>query len=746
MLYLVFQSKEEQETFNKIFDDVPENNIRFTFDVKELTKKYLADRQRDLATQMSRVHNSGSDIARNSHWVLFGAALASAYFGQRTPLTKNRKKLFRNHGVKTSFTFSPGIDPTLLNEIASDLRWASQDIQNPMTDMSRVRVMNLPDLEGAVCLDVETVGKAWDDDSYIRCAAMCADKHVVYGTPSEQEVNAWLYDFIKKSKCGMGTMLIGHNNKSDLLRVYRQLPKLRNLFMFPDLCDTWVASTMLDENAIGQSLKQVCAKYLGVETWGQGIDLEHCEKEDYDKLVDYCMTDASMNYLVAPVLLGELHKEGLYPLFRHVMKAEREIVEMELNGLKVDREQIKPIRKQVLKDMVVLTQRMDRIAPEVNVDSNNQLSELLYEKFQLPVLVKTDSGAGSVGADALTALLDSEELAGRGEAYEYIHALCEYKKVKKLWDGYIHTLENYIASDGRIHTTFVIGKDDDNGTVTGRLSSKEPNLQNPLRGKTVRGLFIPEKGNVLIAADYSQIELRILAHFANDPVMIDAFKHGQDLHTATLAAIKGVDYEEALALVKKGTWEEPRSLTKQINFGIPYGVGPSRLMQLGRKIGIKLTYKAAQKMLDEWLQRFPGVTGYIDATHAQAISMEFVTDLFGRKRRLMGASKDSAYGLGLLRQATNQRIQSSAADMCLIAMGVMGELIREELMRGEIKMVHQLHDSIMCEVRADKTREAQEIMEASMVSELEHVMNRDFGIKLRVPLKVDFKVYTERWG
>lgn len=745
-MYLVFQSEQEQDVFDKIFTDVSDDHIRLIFKVDEVKKKYLEHRQQDLMHSVNAIIKT---VISPPRFVFFGAALASAWFGKRVGVTTNRKQIFRasNMSAQASFTFSPSVDPTLLNEIASDLRWSMREIKDPMQDVSRLKIMSLPEFDGeAVAFDVETVGEPWAKDSYIRCAAVAGDKVTVYGSPDEKTINPWLYEFIKKAKCGMGTMLVGHNIKSDLLRLYRQLPKLRHLFMFPDLIDTWVGVTMLDENAIGQGLKQVCAKYLDIETWGNDIDLEHCDKVEYQKLLDYCMTDASMSYIVAPLILKELKQQGLDTLFRWVMKAEREIVEMELNGLKIDREIIKPVRKQVLSDLVILSRKLDKIAPSVNIDSPVQLSAFLYKTLKLPVVATTEGGAGSTGEDALVMLLDDDKIADNVEAQEYISALLEYRKAKKLWDGYIHNIDRFIAEDGRIHSTFVIGKDEENGTVTGRLSSKDPNLQNPPRGKMIRQLFIPEAGYVLIGADYSQIELRIIAHYANDPVMIEAFRRGHDLHTATLAHLQKVEYDVAKSKVDSKEWEEERSIIKQINFGIPYGIGAGRLRQLARKVGIHLTYKAAQNQIEEWFNNFPGVRAYIDQTHAMAIRLEEVSDLFGRKRRLIGASTDSSYGLALLRQATNQRIQSSAADMCLIAMALVGELTRESLLRNEIRMVHQLHDSIMCEVKADKVREAQEIMEAAMTTELQHVMKRDFNVVLSVPLKVDFKIYTERWG
>ena len=311
-----------------------------------------------------------------------------------------------------------------------------------------------------------------------------------------------------------------------------------------------------------------------------------------------------------------------------------------------------------------------------NINSTKQLGELLFETLGLPVQKKTKTGY-STNADVLEKLRNHHPI---------IPAIMDYRMLTKLKSTYADGLMKVIGNDGRIHTTF-----QNLVTATGRLSSTEPNLQNiPVRtdlGAEIRKMFIPKPGCVLVDADYSQIELRVLAHIANDPVMRDAFAHNLDVHTVTASQVFGVPAEEVTALQRRHA--------KAVNFGIVYGISE---FSLSEDIGVS-RYQA-KSYIDSYLSNYSGVKAYMKRVVEDARTAGFTQTIYGR-RRYIPELKSSNFNVrqGAERIALNTPIQGSAADLIKLAMIRVDSALRDAY--PEAKLILQVHDELIVECPED---------------------------------------------
>ncbi|RME21807.1 MAG: DNA polymerase I, partial [Deltaproteobacteria bacterium] len=340
---------------------------------------------------------------------------------------------------------------------------------------------------------------------------------------------------------------------------------------------------------------------------------------------------------------------------------------------------------------------------EFNLNSPVQLRKVLFDDLGLPVVKKTRTGP-STDQSVLEQLAASHPIAER---------LLEYRSLAKLKSTYIDVLPRMVnPATGRIHTRY-----NQTVTATGRLSSSDPNLQNiPVRtelGRRIREAFVAPRGHRLLSADYSQIELRILAHLTGDGNLIEAFERGEDIHAATAARIHGVAVEDVTAEMRYGA--------KAVNFGIVYGQGP---YNLARQLGIER--REAKRIIDTYFEMYPGVRAWIERVHEQARKDGYVTTMFGRRRKLPEiSSTDRVARANAERIAQNTPIQGTAADIIKLAMiDLHGEMLRRGL---RSRMVLQVHDELVFEVpkaELDLMRElAREKMEGA--------------VQLNVPLVVD---------
>ena len=453
--------------------------------------------------------------------------------------------------------------------------------------------------------------------------------------------------------------------------------------------DVMLAAYVLDPQG-NFDLQSLAAQYLGDNTTGSDVELA---------------------FRMKPVLEEKLRASDSERLFSGIeMPLAAVLADMEEAGFLIDRAGIAGYGDLISEKSTALAAEIcDEAGVEFNINSPKQLGEVLFERLSLPYGKKTKTGY-STNADIL------EKLA---PDYKIVRDVLEYRKLTKLYSTYVVGLLKVADENGRIHTQFK-----QTGTATGRLSSAEPNLQNiPIRtdeGRELRKYFIAAPGRVLIDADYSQIELRLLAHISGDAAMISAFTHGADIHTSTAAAVFGVAPEDVTP--------ELRKRAKAVNFGIVYGIGD---FSLAGDLGIPV--KQARAYIQSYLASYPDVAAYLKDIVAEAHANGYVTTLFGRRRYIPEISGHNAMQRKFgERVAMNSPIQGSAADIVKIAMlGVSRRLAAEEL---DAKLILQVHDELIVEASKKDADRAAAILREEM----------EGAVKLSVPLTVDLSI-GERW-
>lgn len=427
-----------------------------------------------------------------------------------------------------------------------------------------------------------------------------------------------------------------------------------------------------------------------------------------DKIADYAAEDADLAFQLYEKFSPELDKEGLTELSEKIeMPLIGVLAEMEHNGIKLDIPSLEEFRIELVKDILESEEKIFRLAgTDFNIQSPKQLGEILFDRLKIdPDAKKTKTKQYSTSEDVLVRLTDKHEI---------VSEVLTYRGLKKLLSTYVDALPKLIEpTTGKIHTSF-------NQTVaaTGRLSSNNPNLQNiPIReerGREIRKSFIPDNPeNIFLSADYSQIELRLMAHLSKDENMIEAFLQGEDIHTATAAKI----YKTEVANVSR----EMRSRAKTANFGIIYGISAFGLAQ---RLNISRT--DAKELIDNYFETFPGVKAYMDTSIKMARDAGHVVTMLGRKRYLPDINSRNQTLRGMAeRNAINAPIQGSAADIIKIAMIELNRKIKEAGMAS--KMILQVHDELVFDMKVSEQADLLKMVKTEMEN----------AIKLSVPLIVD---------
>jgi len=439
------------------------------------------------------------------------------------------------------------------------------------------------------------------------------------------------------------------------------------------------------------------------------------QSEDSPQKEDLGMEAACM-WRLGQELKAEMEKAGIGKLYEQIEEPLIGVLSrMERSGVKVDVSTLNDYAQSLRKEMLHQEALVRDISqdPGLNVSSPKQLGELLFEKMKIDPKAKKPA-KGSWPTDEATLL----ELSDRSPI---IDAILEFRGLKKLLGTYIEPFPSYISpADGRVHTTFNQAL-----TATGRLSSSSPNLQNiPIRteqGREIRKAFVADgQGSYIMSADYSQIELRLMAHFCGDEHMLAAFRSGQDVHAATAAKIFKVALEDVTA--------EQRRVAKTANFGIMYGISAFGLAQR-----LKCSRSEAKQIIDDYFESFPSIRGFIDRTLQSARENGYVQTLFGRRRYVPDVNAGNAQLRALAeRNAVNAPIQGTAADIIKLAMiGVDRALSANGL---QSKMVLQIHDELLLEVPQEELEQVRGIL----ISEMENVM------ELSVPLTVECN-YGKNW-
>ncbi len=466
----------------------------------------------------------------------------------------------------------------------------------------------------------------------------------------------------------------------------------------PEVCmDVSVAAYLLNPLKNSYSYEDVAQEML---------DLIIEEKEDPKVRACY---EAYTMYASSGILLEKLEDEGMLDLYRNIeMPLVFTLYDMECAGMKVDGDALKEYGKKLGERIQELEQEIYADAGETfNINSPKQLGVVLFEHLKIPGGRKTKTGY-STAADVL------EKLA---PDYPLIAKILEYRQYAKLKSTYADGLASYIQEDGRIHTKF-----NQTVTATGRLSSTEPNLQNiPIRmelGREIRKVFIPADGYIFLDADYSQIELRVLAHCSGDPKLIEAYKEKQDIHRITASQVFHVPYDEVTPLQRRNA--------KAVNFGIVYGISSYGLSQ-----DLGISRKEAQDYIETYFETFPKVKELLDETVAAAKENGYVTTMFGRRRPVpeLFSSNYSERSFGE-RVAMNAPIQGSAADIIKIAMIGVEKRLKEQKLKS--RLVLQIHDELLIEAYLPELDTVKQILK----EEMEHAAD------LKVPLVIDMHTGT----
>jgi len=480
--------------------------------------------------------------------------------------------------------------------------------------------------------------------------------------------------------------------------------------------DTALAAYLLDPEAKDYSLPKVLERYLGLSfsPVRELVGTRGIRKVTLDQAKEYAVEEAQAVFMLWGKLREELEREGLLRLYEEVeLPLVQVLAEMELWGVKVDCERLKELSRELSLRLKEIEERTFALSGEIfNLNSPQQVARVLFEKLKLPVLKRTPKRAYSTDTEVLEAL---------SVMHEVPRLLLEHRMLSKLKSTYIDALPRLVhPKTQRVHTSF-----NQMATATGRLSSSDPNLQNiPVKGdlgKKVREAFVAEEGWLLVGADYSQIELRVLAHMSGDEALIEAFRSGRDIHNETASAVFGVPPEAVTP--------EMRRQAKVINFGIVYGMSP---FGLSKELGIDP--KAAEGYIRDYFRKHPGVKAFLEKAVEEARKWGSVRTLFGRKRPVMGIHSSNKQERQMAeRIAINSPIQGTAADLMKMAMLKVYREIKAS--KAPVKMILQVHDELVLEVKEEYaegfSRKLKELMESVY--------------PLLVPLEVEVKI-GRNWG
>ncbi|MFH1017887.1 MAG: DNA polymerase I [Pseudomonadota bacterium] len=484
--------------------------------------------------------------------------------------------------------------------------------------------------------------------------------------------------------------------------------------------DTMIESYLLDSSARQHNLDTISLKYLGIqkiptsELIGKGKKQIPMLEADPERLAEYACEDADMAFRLHELFAPQIEHHGLGSLYRDVELPLTEVLgDMEKTGIAVDSAKLKELSVMLSGRLAELTAAIHKEAgEEFNINSPKQLGPILFEKLR----IHEGLGIKRVKKTQTGYATDQETLEAYAE-HPIVALLLEYRNLSKLFSTYVESLPALVhPATHRIHTSF-----NQTVTATGRLSSSDPNLQNiPIRtdlGKEIRKAFIPgEKGWRILSADYSQIELRILAHLSDDPNLVETFRRKDDVHRRTASLIFGVPLDQVDSAL--------RGRAKTINFGVLYGMGPQRL---ARETGIKLA--EAKEFIEKYFEKYARVKRYLDSQIDQAREKGYVTTLLGRRREIPDiSSPNPGLASNAERIALNTPIQGSAADLIKVAMVSIHRALKENNLK--CRMLLQVHDELVFEVPEDEIEAARKLIRNGMES----------AMSLKVPIVVDVGV------
>ncbi|MGI5917981.1 MAG: DNA polymerase I, partial [Anaerolineae bacterium] len=508
-----------------------------------------------------------------------------------------------------------------------------------------------------------------------------------------------------------GIIKVFHNAKFDMMILARQGLPVRG-----PCYDTLLAAWLLSPSGRGIGLKEQVWQRLGIEMTSiddlikEGNKRLTMDRVSVARVASYACADADMTLRLLDVLSRELRERNQWDLFAGMeMLLVPVLMDIEMRGMVIDADYLAAMSRE-------MGERLDELRETIyahaghpfNINSTKQLGAVLFDELGLPVARRTRTGYST----------DVSVLEGLRDKHPIVEAILEYRQLEKIKGTYVDALPALIhPRTGRVHTSF-----NQTGTSTGRLSSSDPNLQNiPVRtdlGRRVRGAFIAPPGYLLLGCDYSQVELRLLAHFSQDPNLLAAFERDEDVHASTAAAVHGVPLAEVT--------REQRSLAKSINFGLMYGMSG-----YGLAARTNLSVPEAEEFISTYFERFSRVKEYLDSTIQMAREQGYVETVLGRRRyfpELISGQANRNLVRAAERAAVNMPIQGSAADIIKLAMIELHRRLQER--NGQAAMVLQVHDELVLEVPEDELDAVRDLVVETMEN----------AYRLNVRLKVDVSV------
>ena len=556
------------------------------------------------------------------------------------------------------------------------------------------------------CFDTETTGKSTKDAELVGISFSWKKGAAYYWPiPEDKAERAAILKLLTTPFADPAVTKIGHNLHYDI-----SILLWHNLAVAGPLWDTMLAHYLLDPEG-RHGLDYACNQLLNYApvSYQDAVGDADIRTVAVESLARYACEDADLTWQLREVLVPILADKALESVFHDIeCPLISVLVEMEHAGIRLDD---KPLEKIGGELTVVADELRSRIfkdaGKEFNLDSPKQIGNVFFGEMKLDPKAKRTAGTGQYATG-------ENILRGLAGQHPIVRDLLEYRQCRKLLSTYVTTLPHFIhATTGRVHTTFGQAV-----TATGRLQSNNPNLQNiPVRGERGRELrkaFVPRDAcHTLLAADYSQIELRIVASVSEDPALCAAFEKNLDIHSATAARVFNVELEEVTS--------EMRRRAKTVNFGIVYGISPFGLSQR-----LRIPQREGKELIEHYFEKYPGVRGYIDSTIEFAREHGYVTTPLGRRRYLRDInSRNRNMSQAAERNAINAPIQGGAADMIKIAMIRVQNAFKREKFRSQL--VLQVHDELVVDVHRDEREEVAAVVRQEMV----HAM------PLRVPIVVD---------
>ncbi len=628
------------------------------------------------------------------------------------PDNRRLAELFKEYG----FT-------TLMKELTSSETLSAEGYRTVLDDASFTGLLAQLREAPAFAVDLETTSLNTREAEIVGISLCCRDHEAFYIPVGHRTPAAPPQLGLDRVLKGLAPLLtdpgmrkIGQNLKYDY-QVLRQAGVEMEGVWF----DTMVASYLLNPVRSSHGLDSLALEFLDhrmisyAEVTGTGKEQKNFSEVAVDTASRYSCEDSDAAFLLHRLFLPRLGEERMERLFYEVeMPLVKILAEMELAGVKLDLKLLRELSEGFGEQLGTLEQEIYRLAgSEFNINSPKQLGETLFVRMGLPTGKKTK---GKTGFST-----DISVLEGLADDYEIVRQILQYRSLSKLKSTYTDALPKLVEKGtGRVHTSY-----NQAVTNTGRLSSSEPNLQNiPIRseeGRKIRHAFIAEKGCLLLSADYSQIELRVLAHLSEDRVFCEAFDRDEDIHTRTASEVFGIFPEMVTP--------EMRRQAKTVNFGVIYGQGA---FSLARQLGV--APRVAREFIDNYFARHSGAQAFLEGCVKEAEAKGYVTTILGRKLPIpdIGSANGNIRAFAQ-RNAVNYPIQGSAADIIKQAMVKLFNRIRREGLAS--RLIMQVHDELVFEV----PEEERLAMEQMVKHEMEH------AVQLRVPLRVDIN-FGHNWS